>query len=173
MSDTTPAAKTRRRRARANATNRPATATSTTTATTTTTITAVAGAGNAAVSARAPATTTGGAASSSVDALAASLAAALPTSRTGAEWAEHRFWSTQPVPRPDEHIAEPGPVEPDRRPEDIRQTPYELLDDYQWVDIDAADARQLDDLYTLLNENYVEDNDSMFRFDYSRDFLQW
>ena len=32
---------------------------------------------------------------------------------------------------------------------------------------------QLDELYTLLNENYVEDDDNMFRFDYSREFLRW
>lgn len=28
-------------------------------------------------------------------------------------------------------------------------------------------------MYTLLAENYVEDDDSMFRFDYSIDFLRW
>ena len=32
---------------------------------------------------------------------------------------------------------------------------------------------QLQELYTLLNENYVEDDDNMFRFDYSPDFLKW
>lgn len=31
----------------------------------------------------------------------------------------------------------------------------------------------MDDLYQLLNENYVEDDDNMFRFDYSREFLKW
>ena len=31
----------------------------------------------------------------------------------------------------------------------------------------------MDDLYKLLNENYVEDDDNMFRFDYSRPFLRW
>ena len=29
------------------------------------------------------------------------------------------------------------------------------------------------ELYTLLNENYVEDDDNMFRFDYSTEFLKW
>ena len=29
------------------------------------------------------------------------------------------------------------------------------------------------ELYTLLNENYVEDDDNMFRFDYSCEFLKW
>lgn len=32
---------------------------------------------------------------------------------------------------------------------------------------------QLRQVYTLLNENYVEDDDNMFRFDYSQDFLRW
>ncbi|PKU28007.1 hypothetical protein llap_21689 [Limosa lapponica baueri] len=31
----------------------------------------------------------------------------------------------------------------------------------------------LKELYTLLNENYVEDDDNMFRFDYSPEFLLW
>jgi len=32
---------------------------------------------------------------------------------------------------------------------------------------------KLKELYTLLNENYVEDDDNMFRFDYSPEFLLW
>jgi glycylpeptide N-tetradecanoyltransferase len=32
---------------------------------------------------------------------------------------------------------------------------------------------QLKELYILLNENYVEDDDNMFRFDYSPEFLRW
>lgn len=32
---------------------------------------------------------------------------------------------------------------------------------------------QLKELYILLNENYVEDDDNMFRFDYSPEFLKW
>ena len=31
----------------------------------------------------------------------------------------------------------------------------------------------MDEIYTLLNRNYVEDDDNMFRFDYSREFLKW
>lgn len=34
-------------------------------------------------------------------------------------------------------------------------------------------VKQLKELYTLLNENYVEDDDNMFRFDYSPEFLLW
>ena len=32
---------------------------------------------------------------------------------------------------------------------------------------------QLKELYELLTENYVEDDDNMFRFDYSPEFLRW
>jgi len=35
------------------------------------------------------------------------------------------------------------------------------------------DAKTIDEVYNLLCENYVEDDDNMFRFDYSRNFLQW
>ena len=35
------------------------------------------------------------------------------------------------------------------------------------------DSKQVVEVYTLLNENYVEDDDNMFRFDYSIAFLQW
>lgn len=34
-------------------------------------------------------------------------------------------------------------------------------------------CEQLKELYTLLNENYVEDDDNMFRFDYAPEFLLW
>ena len=37
----------------------------------------------------------------------------------------------------------------------------------------VRDVPQLDDLYELLNNHYVEDSDAKFRFDYSRDFLKW
>lgn len=38
---------------------------------------------------------------------------------------------------------------------------------------DTRSVLQLRELYTLLNENYVEDDDNMFRFDYSPEFLLW
>ena len=37
----------------------------------------------------------------------------------------------------------------------------------------SQDDEQLKELYTLLTENYVEDDDNMFRFDYSPEFLKW
>lgn len=55
----------------------------------------------------------------------------------------------------------------------IRPEPYTLPDAFKWSDVDLDNPEQLTELYTLLTENYVEDEDNMFRFDYSADFLTW
>eukprot|EP00741_Cyanophora_paradoxa_P024458 tig00022075_g23615.t1 len=90
----------------------------------------------------------------------------------------HKFWSTQPVgviDKPDESEGEAnGPIEPDKNPEtEIRADPYPLPEGFEWVDVDIDDETQIGEVYTLLNENYVEDDDAMFRFDYSVPFLRW
>ncbi|XKL61243.1 hypothetical protein PGB90_008300 [Kerria lacca] len=85
----------------------------------------------------------------------------------------YQFWNTQPVPKMDESINANGPIEPDKPIESIRQEPYSLPEGFNWDTIDINDSSILKELYTLLNENYVEDEDSMFRFDYPPDFLKW
>ena len=42
-----------------------------------------------------------------------------------------------------------------------------------WSDVDVEDVDQRKELYDLLANNYVEDDDCLFRFDYSEDFLMW
>jgi glycylpeptide N-tetradecanoyltransferase len=44
---------------------------------------------------------------------------------------------------------------------------------YSWSDLDLTNDEQADELYNLLTQNYVEDDDAMFRFDYSVKFLRW
>ena len=56
---------------------------------------------------------------------------------------------------------------------DVRPTPYPLMPGFEWVNVDISDPKELDDVYKLLYENYVEDDEGTFRFDYSRDFLKW
>jgi glycylpeptide N-tetradecanoyltransferase len=34
---------------------------------------------------------------------------------------------------------------------------------FEWVAVDVTDEGQLQEVYTLLTENYVEDDDNMFR----------
>ncbi|KAI9106219.1 acyl-CoA N-acyltransferase, partial [Phlyctochytrium arcticum] len=85
----------------------------------------------------------------------------------------YKFWKTQPVPRVDETIEENGPIEADKKPEELRTEPYPLPKDFEWVLIDIEDGAQIKELYELLSLNYVEDDDAMFRFDYSAEFLKW
>ncbi|XP_074658765.1 glycylpeptide N-tetradecanoyltransferase 1-like isoform X1 [Tubulanus polymorphus] len=84
-----------------------------------------------------------------------------------------QFWSTQPVPKINETVDENCPIEQDKPKDDIRQETLSLPGGFYWDTLDITDPLQLKELYTLLNENYVEDDDNMFRFDYSPEFLQW
>ncbi|ELW47409.1 Glycylpeptide N-tetradecanoyltransferase 2 [Tupaia chinensis] len=83
----------------------------------------------------------------------------------------YQFWDTQPVPKLNEVITSHGAIEPDK--ENVRQEPYSLPQGFMWDTLDLSNAEVLKELYTLLNENYVEDDDNMFRFDYSPEFLLW
>ncbi|EDO34346.1 predicted protein [Nematostella vectensis] len=85
----------------------------------------------------------------------------------------YQFWDTQPVPKIDDEVKESGPIEDNKSVEEIRPEPYSLPQGFVWNTMDIGDPAVLKELYTLLNENYVEDDDNMFRFDYSSEFLQW
>ncbi|CAG7837970.1 unnamed protein product [Allacma fusca] len=92
------------------------------------------------------------------------------------EEASHRtfqFWSTQPVPKLDEQVTTNEAIEPNQTPDKIRQDPYTLPDGFVWDTLDLDDNAVLKELYTLLSENYVEDDDCLFRFDYPANFLKW
>lgn len=72
-----------------------------------------------------------------------------------------------------ETIVNDGPIEEDKTIDQIRKDPFTLPDGFQWDTLSLDDPFVLKELYTLLNENYVEDEDSMFRFDYQPHFLKW
>jgi glycylpeptide N-tetradecanoyltransferase len=85
----------------------------------------------------------------------------------------YQFWNTQPVPKMDEKITVNEAIEPDREVGEIRAEPYSLPDGFAWDTLNLNEPLVLKELYTLLNENYVEDDDCMFRFDYQPEFLKW
>uniref|UniRef100_A0A7S2RFI4 Glycylpeptide N-tetradecanoyltransferase n=2 Tax=Mucochytrium quahogii TaxID=96639 RepID=A0A7S2RFI4_9STRA len=93
---------------------------------------------------------------------------------------DHKFWSTQPVPqlsseasgKIDEEVVI-GPLDDTKTVDQVRQEPYGLPASYEWCVIDVKNEVELKEAYTLLTENYVEDDDNMFRFDYSPEFLRW
>eukprot|EP01098_Paradermamoeba_levis_P004576 TRINITY_DN1959_c0_g1_i1.p1 TRINITY_DN1959_c0_g1~~TRINITY_DN1959_c0_g1_i1.p1 ORF type:complete len:412 (-),score=110.65 TRINITY_DN1959_c0_g1_i1:26-1261(-) len=85
------------------------------------------------------------------------------------------FWDSQPVPKLTEEIPDgvSCPIDAPKTVADVRPEPYALHPDFVWSDTDVNDPKTLQEIYTLLYENYVEDDDNMFRFDYSKDFLKW
>merc|ERR1711997_838190 len=93
--------------------------------------------------------------------------------KDSADKKSYEFWSTQPVPKIDEEITTNEAIEPDVSLDKLRQEPYSLPAGFQWDTLNLDDPIVLKELYVLLTENYVEDDDNMFRFDYSPEFLRW
>ncbi|CAI5445555.1 unnamed protein product [Caenorhabditis angaria] len=87
----------------------------------------------------------------------------------------YQFWSTQPVPSMNELVPDNinDSIEPNLPLDQVRAEAYSLPPGFTWCNVDLNDEKELHELYTLLTENYVEDDDSMFRFDYSAPFLKW
>ena len=95
----------------------------------------------------------------------------------------------------DEDVTANEAIEKDKPLSEIRPDPYTLPQGFVWDTLTLDNPQtvnmflkleliktnpkfhfsfaQLQELYQLLNENYVEDDDNMFRFDYSADFLLW
>ncbi|XP_065838154.1 glycylpeptide N-tetradecanoyltransferase 2-like [Oscarella lobularis] len=94
-----------------------------------------------------------------------------PRTEIEAKSRSYEFWKTQPVPQFEEKVTANEAIEADK--EEIRPDPYTLPDTFEWDTLDLDQREILDELYMLLWENYVEDDDNMFRFDYSREFLLW
>eukprot|EP00753_Platysulcus_tardus_P012126 PLAT3339.65.p2 GENE.PLAT3339.65~~PLAT3339.65.p2 ORF type:complete len:511 (+),score=229.54 PLAT3339.65:32-1564(+) len=94
--------------------------------------------------------------------------------KSGDEPETHVFWDAQPVPKLDEDLSdvEPGPIE-EKTLADIRTEPYPLPGGFVWCALDMTSEEDVAKVYTLLAENYVEDDDNMFRFNYSPEFLTW
>ncbi|ODV81723.1 Glycylpeptide N-tetradecanoyltransferase [Suhomyces tanzawaensis NRRL Y-17324] len=86
---------------------------------------------------------------------------------------DYKFWKTQPVPRLDEAIDSEGPINGTLTPADIPDEPLPLLDSFEWSDVDLDSEAEVEELYQLLYEHYVEDRDATFRFKYSHEFFKW
>ncbi|KAK3313140.1 acyl-CoA N-acyltransferase [Apodospora peruviana] len=88
----------------------------------------------------------------------------------------YKFWATQPVPQfGDEkpELIEEGPLKI-QKVEDIPTEPMSLaIDGFRWVTMDLTDDQQMEEVEKLLYGHYVEDDEAMFRFKYSKEFLRW
>ncbi|KAM0185634.1 hypothetical protein ACHAPC_004945 [Botrytis cinerea] len=90
------------------------------------------------------------------------------------EMGAYKFWQTQPVPKFGENseIIEEGPF----KIIDVEQVPKEpgpLVSGFHWVTMDMTSDEALQEVFDLLYGHYVEDDEAMFRFNYSKSFLRW
>ncbi|XP_044494888.1 glycylpeptide N-tetradecanoyltransferase 1-like [Mangifera indica] len=88
----------------------------------------------------------------------------------------HKFWETQPISQfndiGDVTLPE-GPIEPPRPLSEVKKEPYNLPNLYEWTTCDMNSEEICVEVYNLLANNYVEDEENMFRFIYSKEFLRW
>lgn len=88
----------------------------------------------------------------------------------------HKFWETQPVGQfkdlGNTSLAE-GPIEDPKPLSEVKQEPYNLPAPYEWITCDIDSEEMVNEVYNLLTNNYVEDDENMFRFNYSKEFLRW
>lgn len=85
----------------------------------------------------------------------------------------HAFWDTQPMAKGEQSSLPEGPIVPNKTKDEIRAEPYNMPTGFEWSTLDIMDAGERQELYVLLANNYVEDDDAFFRFDYSKEFLEW
>ncbi|PBP16793.1 Glycylpeptide N-tetradecanoyltransferase [Diplocarpon rosae] len=88
------------------------------------------------------------------------------------DMASYKFWQTQPVPKFGESSdpIEEGPF----KIVDIEKVPKEpgpLLPGFEWVTMDLTKEEEIQELFALLYGHYVEDDEAMFRFNYSQSYF--
>lgn len=78
----------------------------------------------------------------------------------------------QPVPKHGEQSDDNAPIEV-KTLADVDPNGGRLPQGYEWCSVDLTDEKEREEVYQLLMNNYVEDDDAMFRFAYNKDFLLW
>ncbi|KAJ4293090.1 glycylpeptide N-tetradecanoyltransferase [Kalmusia sp. IMI 367209] len=99
-----------------------------------------------------------------------------PQAKNAKDMGSHAFWKTQPVPSFDEMMAKDKIVDGPIKEIDIDKVskePSQMYPGFKWVTMDLEDEKELEEVYDLLSNHYVEDNEAMFRFRYSPSFLNW
>lgn len=95
-------------------------------------------------------------------------------SKNAKDMASYKFWQTQPVPSFDDPKlkVEDGPIKVIDK-ERVPKEPSPLVEGFEWVTMNLEDEKELEEVYDLLTHHYVEDDEAMFRFNYSASFLNW
>ncbi|KAA8581558.1 hypothetical protein FQN60_003139 [Etheostoma spectabile] len=100
-----------------------------------------------------------------------SLGRSLPKTLQQAQKHMYHFWDTQPVPKLRDRIVTHGPIVEGEA--SVRKEPCSLPQGFSWDTLDLSSPTVLKELCTLLNDNYVEEDENTFRLEFSLEYLQW
>ncbi|XP_037610240.1 glycylpeptide N-tetradecanoyltransferase 1-like [Sebastes umbrosus] len=95
----------------------------------------------------------------------------LPKTLQQAKKHTYHFWDTQPVPRLGDSVVTHGPIIEGEA--GVREEPYSLPPGFSWDTLDLSSPTVLRELCTLLNKNYMEEDDNTIRYEFSPEYLQW
>ena len=112
---------------------------------------------------------------------AADLVTGMSAGKNAKDMASYKFWSTQPVPKFDDAASQSAGAKKEKKDGPIKEVdvdkvpkqPSPLVEGFEWSDLDLDEPAQLDELQDLLCHHYVEDDESMFRFNYLKETLTW
>lgn len=91
------------------------------------------------------------------------------------DMSSYKFWQTQPVPSFDEArkaVEQEGPIK-EVDISKVSKTPASLSHNLEWCLLNLNNEKELGELYDLLSNHYVEDDEAQFRFNYSKNFFNW
>eukprot|EP00957_Ditylum_brightwellii_P180532 13752294-Ditylum_brightwellii.AAC.1 len=60
---------------------------------------------------------------------------------------------------PDDSMEQHCPIVPSKPKEELRQEPYNMPKGFEWCEVDILDETERLEVYDLLAQNYVEDDD--------------
>ncbi|KAF2148747.1 N-myristoyl transferase [Myriangium duriaei CBS 260.36] len=107
---------------------------------------------------------------------AAELMTGLSKGKNAKDMASHKFWSTQPVTQlKDAGAKAPKPEGPIKLidKDKVPREPAPLVEGFEWCEVDLLKAEEIEEVRTLLAGHYVEDDEALFRFNYSLSTLKW
>lgn len=86
---------------------------------------------------------------------------------------EHKFWNTQPMMKENIESTINEPINTNQDCSLIRQTCYNLPEEFEWQNINIHDEQQLQELHLFLSKNYFQNKEVGLSSFYQPEFLKW
>ena len=85
---------------------------------------------------------------------------------------EHKYWLSEAIVKPGEGHLKQGAIKHFKKDE-IQQEPLNLPEGFEWAPFDIDNDDHVEELRVFLEQNYVEDDNHVFRINYSADKIRW